>query len=114
LKEKIYNAFGLNHLDVNGDHRITFEEAIDQFPKEWRSPEMDEILKQEFDLVDTNKSGDVDIDEFIAYWRLTVEPMLDAYESGSFAGYSSPAGGEYGYSEPATGEWSSDYEQGSW
>ena len=45
LKEKIYNAFGLNHLDVNGDRRITFEEAIDQFPKEWRSPEMDEILK---------------------------------------------------------------------
>ena len=64
--------------------------------------------------MDTNKSGDIEIDEFIAYWRQTIEPMLDAYESGSFAGYSSPAYGEYGYSEPATGEWSSDYEQGSW
>ncbi len=82
-KEQVYNDMGLAKLDKDGNHRITFQEAIDQFPQEWRSPEIDEELKRQFLEADTDNTGDVDMDELIAYWRKSVEPMLDQFESGN-------------------------------
>ena len=79
-KEKIYKEFGWAAIDHDGNHRITFEEAYSQIPEGWKSPELEEQLREQFKEVDTDHSGDVDIDEFVAYWRKTVEPLLEAYE----------------------------------
>ena len=38
-KDKVYKDFGFAILDANGDHRISFDEAISQIPQEWRSPD---------------------------------------------------------------------------
>ena len=71
---------GLGIVDANGDHKLSVDEALNQIPEEWRSPEWDEQIREEFKQVDTDNSGDVDMDEFIAYWRKIVEPLLDVYE----------------------------------
>jgi hypothetical protein len=109
-KKQVYDDMGLASADTDGNHMLSLQEAIDQLPQEWRSPEMEEELKRQFLEVDTDLSGDVDMDEFIAYWRKTVEPMLDQWDSGNY-GYSSS---DYSHSYPASGEWSSsDYQEGS-
>jgi hypothetical protein len=108
-KEQVYNDMGLSRLDTNGNHRITLQEVLDQFPQEWRSPEMEEEFNKQFLEIDTDNSGDVDMDEFIAYWRLTVEPILDEYDLTGNYGYDSS---DYSYSYPASGP---DYHEGaSW
>ena len=45
-KDKIYNDFGFGLIDADGNHRISFEEALSQLPAEWRSPEFDEQMKR--------------------------------------------------------------------
>ena len=79
-KDKLYEQFGWGHFDSDGNHRITFDEAYSSFPEDWRSPELEHQMRQQFEEIDTDASGDVDMDEFVAYWRKTVEPLLDAYE----------------------------------
>ena len=66
-KDRIYNDFGFALVDADGDHRISFEEAISQIPPEWLSPEFEAQLRQQFEEIDTDHSGDVDMDEFIVY-----------------------------------------------
>ena len=79
-KDQIFIDMGLGIVDANGDHKLSLDEALNQIPEEWRSPEWDEQIREEFKQVDTDNSGDVDMDEFIAYWRKIVEPLLDVYE----------------------------------
>jgi hypothetical protein len=69
--EETYNDIILNQLISNGgDDGITFQEVLDQFPAEWldRTPEenkkLKQKLKQRFEEMDTDKSGEVDIDEY--------------------------------------------------
>jgi hypothetical protein len=113
-KNKIYEQFGLGLIDKDGNHRITFEEAYSQLPEEWRTPDLEHQMRQQFEEVDTDKSGDVDMDEFIAYWRKTVEPLLEAYEQqmGSFAAEY----GSYQVSYPANGDsqWDPSYGGDNW
>lgn len=107
-KEQIWNEWGLGGIDHNGDHKISFEEAISQLPAEWRSPEFDHEMRRQFDEIDTDKSGEVDIDEFINYYRKNVEPLLEAYESqmSSFADqYNSYAGSYSGSSWEGNSDW---------
>jgi hypothetical protein len=41
-----------------------------------------------FDEIDTDKSGDIDIDEYIKAWRKYEEPRIDAKESKNLAQWS--------------------------
>ena len=96
-------------VDHDGNHRISFEEAYSQIPEDWRTPELEHQLREQFKEIDTDQSGDVDIDEFVAYWRKAVEPLLEAYEqqmSSFSAEYAS-----YQVSYPATGDsqWEQSY-----
>ena len=38
LREQVWNEFGLGKIDANGDRKITFKEAFESVPKEYRNP----------------------------------------------------------------------------
>jgi Ca2+-binding EF-hand superfamily protein len=93
-------------MDKDGNRRITFDEAYEQIPEDYRSPELEHQCREQFKEMDTNKSGDIDMDEFIAYWRKAVEPLLEAYEQ-QMSSYAA----EYGSYQVSYGEsnWDSSY-----
>ena len=66
-------------------------------------------MKKQFEEIDTDKSGDIDPDEFIAAYTKTIKPFLEAYyqTSSSYDGESS----SYYSSYPESGysQWNSSY-----
>ena len=73
---------------------------------------MKKQLRQIFDEIDANKSGDVDINEFVEYYRKTIEPMLEASNYSYTDSYDSNYGGSY--QQSSYGEWNQDSSSYSW
>lgn len=70
---------GLDQLDKNGDRKIDGVEVYNSLTKDEReNPETIERVRRQFQEMDKNDRGDIDIDEYIAWWRKNVEPKLDA------------------------------------
>jgi rubredoxin len=44
----------LGHIDHDGNKKFSFEEAYEQIPEEWRSPEFEAEMRRQFNEIDTD------------------------------------------------------------
>ena len=54
------------------------------------------------------------MDEFVAYWRKTVEPLLEAYDQAMSSFNEQYASYQTSYSYSGDGQWDQSYNGGDW
>ena len=69
-EDEIWKELGLGWVDADGDRKISREELLATLPR-WASKEPAEVKKanEAFDEIDTDKTGFLDIDELLTFWR---------------------------------------------